>query len=86
MVTIDTLKLKNCGFIKVDVEGGDTAVLRGASKTIKKHRPVIIVESVPAYEARFGLPACAPIIFLESLGYELVETFWVDNILVFPRP
>lgn len=85
MVTIDSLKLKHCGFIKIDVEGGDAAVLKGASKTLKKHRPVVIVESVPEYEARYGFPAGAPIIFLKSLGYDLAETFWVDNILVFPR-
>jgi len=40
-------------FIKIDVEGGELGVLRGADKTIAKHRPVILCE-VEDRESRFG--------------------------------
>lgn len=31
-------------FIKIDVEGGESAALRGAAKVLEKHRPAIMVE------------------------------------------
>lgn len=40
-------------FIKIDVEGGELGVLRGAEKTIATHRPVILCE-VEAHQSRFG--------------------------------
>lgn len=82
LTTIDFLKPKHLDFIKIDCEGGDTAVLKGAEETIKRCRPVVIVESIARLEARYGLPEGAPITFLQGLGYKLVETFWVDNILI----
>lgn len=37
--SIDSLDLGDVGFIKIDVEGAQMAVLEGASKTIEKFRP-----------------------------------------------
>lgn len=33
------------GLIKIDVEGAETAVVRGAAKTIEHHRPLLLVET-----------------------------------------
>tara|TARA_R110002049_G_scaffold3325_6_gene25641 strand:+ start:587 stop:1243 length:657 start_codon:yes stop_codon:yes gene_type:complete len=44
-ITIDTLKLDKCDFIKIDVEGGEFKVLEGAEETINKFKPVIILET-----------------------------------------
>ena len=43
---LDTLLPTNYrpDFIKIDVEGGEYQVLKGAIQTIKKHQPVIIFE------------------------------------------
>ena len=35
-------------FIKIDVENYETEVLKGATETIRKHRPVILIESLNA--------------------------------------
>ena len=43
-VTIDSLKLVDIGFIKVDVEGVELDVLNGAKDTIKEYRPTCIIE------------------------------------------
>jgi FkbM family methyltransferase len=37
--------------LKIDVEGAEPEVLKGAIETIRKHRPVIIIEILPAYSA-----------------------------------
>jgi FkbM family methyltransferase len=45
VITVDSLNLPNCHFLKVDVEGMELQVLRGAEKTIKRYRPVIYTEA-----------------------------------------
>ena len=43
--TIDGLGLDQCGLIKIDVEGFEPDVLRGAEATIRRCRPVLYVEN-----------------------------------------
>ncbi len=43
-LTIDSLKLKNCAFIKLDVEGMENLAIQGASKTIEMTRPLVFFE------------------------------------------
>lgn len=45
VVTIDSLQLPRCDFIKVDVEGMEAEVLRGAAETIVRFQPVLYVEN-----------------------------------------
>jgi FkbM family methyltransferase len=42
---LDSLDLPACGLLKVDVEGFEPQVLRGARRTIQRCRPVIYVEN-----------------------------------------
>lgn len=44
MTTLDSLKLTNVSFIKVDVDGCDDIFLEGAKETILNNRPVILME------------------------------------------
>jgi FkbM family methyltransferase len=67
IVTIDSLELAACHLIKIDVEGMELDVLRGASKTIRKHRPLIYMECLPDERSRAALR------LLKSLGY---DTWW----------
>lgn len=41
---LDSYGFENVGFIKIDVEGFETAVLDGAAATIARERPVLLVE------------------------------------------
>lgn len=43
--TIDSLNLAGCGLLKIDVEGFESQVLRGARGAIARHRPTIYVEN-----------------------------------------
>jgi FkbM family methyltransferase len=42
--TLDSFELNNVGFIKIDVEGHELRVIRGATETIHRCRPNILVE------------------------------------------
>lgn len=44
VTTVDSLHLKNVGFIKVDVDGNEIAALLGARETIERDKPNILVE------------------------------------------
>jgi FkbM family methyltransferase len=43
-VTLDSLDLSGVTFIKLDVEGHEMPALRGAERTIRRDRPVLLVE------------------------------------------
>lgn len=43
--TLDDCHLEQCDFIKIDVEGAELHVLTGALNTIKKYRPVVLLEA-----------------------------------------
>jgi FkbM family methyltransferase len=62
-VTLDSLELPACDLIKIDVEGAEPQVLRGASATIARHRPVLFVENNTVEKARATLTA------ILDLGY-----------------
>ena len=74
-VTVDTFVadqgLEHLRFMKIDVEGWELSVLRGATRTLKTHGPSIVFEYDPAYVSRCGgtgteLTAC-----LAEAGYRL---------------
>jgi FkbM family methyltransferase len=58
--------------IKIDVEGAEELVLRGAIRSLTKYSPVVIFEFNPGCAARLGLSPYAARDLLESLGYEFV--------------
>ena len=72
VVTLDGYNLSACDFIKIDVEGMEAAVIRGAKKTIEKFHPILYVENDRADRSAelIGL--------LQSLGYNL---YWHTPLL-----
>ncbi|ORV83016.1 methyltransferase [Mycobacterium interjectum] len=64
---LDDLGLDDVGMIKIDVEGHELAVLRGAADTIARNRPAVLVEA----EERHHRGAVAAITeLLTGLGYQ----------------
>ena len=45
VITLDSLNLRKCDFIKVDIEGMEEEMLKGARKTISSCRPILFVEN-----------------------------------------
>lgn len=69
-ITIDSLDLDACNFMKVDVEGDELAVLLGAEQTIRKYKPVMCIECNEHTLARKGMDGNHLIIHIQSLGYK----------------
>src|SRR5579862_4288338 len=44
LTTLDALDLRDVGFVKIDVEGHELAVLRGARSTLERWHPTLVVE------------------------------------------
>ncbi|MBC9724169.1 FkbM family methyltransferase [Streptomyces sp. TRM68367] len=64
-VTLDELGLKDVGFIKIDVDGNEPAVLRGATVLLARDRPALFVE----LESRIQ-PIAPVVTYLAVLGYD----------------
>jgi FkbM family methyltransferase len=64
--TLDSFAFKNVGFIKLDVEGHELDVLRGARETLAREKPNLIVEME---ERHTGRPLPDMIAEVESYGY-----------------
>lgn len=68
IITIDELNLDNCTLMKIDTEGQELAVIKGAENTINKFRPVIF------YEALKDGDYTKVYKYLKKKGY---EQYWV---------
>ena len=49
---LDDFRIDKVGFLKIDVEGFESEVIEGASTTLRRDRPTILLESNPASDAR----------------------------------
>jgi FkbM family methyltransferase len=65
-ITLDSERLENVGFIKVDVEQHERPVLRGALDTIRRCNPVVMTEATPL---KYGEPLPAAFSFLLDEQY-----------------
>jgi len=63
---LDDDGLVDVGFLKIDVEGLEQQVLRGARELIARDRPVLLVEIIAEHTGR---PVDETIAFVERLGY-----------------
>jgi FkbM family methyltransferase len=66
---LDNLNIKNLVLIKIDTEGHELEVLKGAKMTIKKFKPLIIFET--NNKSYYFKKNYAAKIFLFKLGYEI---------------
>ena len=66
LVSLDSLQISRLDFIKIDVEGMELDVLKGASETIGKFKPVMIIEVIKSDKE-------ALVSYLKEFGYIAFE-------------
>lgn len=76
VTTVDTIVAQNgitsVGFIKIDVEGMELSVIKGANAIIERDRPVIYYEASLGYEKKTGNQYVLEIErFLKAKGYKI---------------
>ena len=56
VVRLDTLNFHDVSYIKIDCEGYEYRILQGAEQTIRRCRPVVVIEQKPhdAYSKQYG--------------------------------
>jgi hypothetical protein len=80
MKTLDSFDFPNIDLIKIDVEGFEGEILKGAMETIERHKPVLVIEQ-QKHEYQNDMQDVPVIRTLESWGYEVVEQFNKDWVL-----
>jgi len=63
--------LTRLDLLKIDVEGSETAVLQGARESLKRFRPIIVVEAYDPSLRQLGTSAAELLQLLRDSGYEL---------------
>jgi len=61
--------LERVSLLKCDIEGADLYAMRGARRTLEKHKPVVIIEITPWFLEGFGLSVADIYGFFADLGY-----------------
>jgi hypothetical protein len=63
--------LKRLDLMKIDVEGSETGVIRGAEQALKRFRPVIIAEANETALSHMGSSTKELLDLIKSLDYEV---------------
>lgn len=69
-VCLDDYRLKKLDYIKLDVEGTELIVMRGAMQTIKRCKPLMVIEMVSGSAAAYGRTHEDVYNLLDELHYE----------------
>ena len=70
--TLDSFEIQNVDFIKIDAEGYEPLVIKGALKTIEKFKPIILYERKDHPE-RYGYKRDSIRDILMPLGYRMIR-------------
>ena len=80
--TLDSFNFSNVDIIKIDVEGYELEVLKGAEHTIKTNRPFIQIEGNSSIK-RYGKQKKDILDLLQNWGLKRLEKKWPDQVWSF---
>jgi len=71
VVAIDEVlpDIERLTLLKCDIEGADLFAMRGAARTIERHKPVVVIEITPWFLEGFGLKVSDVTDFFDAFGY-----------------
>jgi FkbM family methyltransferase len=81
--TLDSFELTDVGFIKLDCEGYEPYILRGAEQTIKKYRPVILMEEKNYSKRYYGEEGNLAVDLLLEWGYTMEVSWPKDCVMIY---
>ena len=81
--TLDSFELTEVGFIKLVCEGYEPYILRGAEKTIKKYKPVILMEEKNYSKRYYGEEGNLAVDILLEWGYTMEVSWPKDCIMIY---
>jgi FkbM family methyltransferase len=71
MAPLDQVDVQPIDFLKIDAEGYEVAILQGAEETIRRDKPVVILEQKRKRLARYGFRPEAGVDLLRAWGAEV---------------
>ena len=86
-ISLDSLVAKHGlspGFIKIDVEGAEARVFKGAMETLTRHRPIVLTELHPTLLGANGSSALEVIELLDEARYNLFDPATPEYTPIFP--
>ncbi len=82
MITIDSLDIRHLGLIKIDIQGSEAIALKGARETLRRCKPVLLIEEKPTVNKSFEeIEKVSKI--LTELGMKPQEKVGADRIYIF---
>ena len=81
--TLDSFGLTEVGFIKLDCEGYEPYILKGAEQTIKKYRPVILMEEKNYSKRYYGEEGNLAVDLLLEWGYTMEVSWPKDCVMIY---
>lgn len=82
MVTLDSMPFDGLDFIKIDTEGYEGRVLLGGERTIREHKPVIVLEDNGVGQKYFGADWVDPKPILKAWGYRRRLNWRKDDVWI----
>jgi FkbM family methyltransferase len=79
---LDAFDLSEVDLLKIDVEGWEHRVVIGAEETIRRERPVVVVEQKPGHAERYGVGQWDAVKLLQSFGMRQVAVISGDHVMV----
>jgi hypothetical protein len=80
LITLDSLNLENVDLIKIDVQGTEIDVVKGGVETIKRNKPIMIVEQKGLDRSRFHMkPGAATTLLMEwgAKPFHIAQGDWI---------
>jgi FkbM family methyltransferase len=90
VIPLDSLNLQNVSLIKIDVEGMEIEVLKGARETILREHPILLIEIMGGVRPELASEEMkqeirSRIQFVEELGYEMIRLCELWDYLALPK-